>query len=252
MRFKLGLPNNIFANMLASALPREFFSFYYLSNSEILKGLVNGEIDIAIMPSLEILNENKLFVSRKLGVAFDGPLSDDYLYYAKNSLETLKLAGSTSMNEILLSKILFKENYETEVNLEVVASPPEKFDENYLVSGNENFDGALYEKGDSFAEHVANFLEAPYLKYIIVSLHKENIEMVHQNVYAPESEIEITFPTLLSTLGYDEKTIDFIKTNFDGLYFELTQTEIDGFDEMRKLPFYYGLFEEVKDINFVE
>ncbi len=252
MRFKLGLPNNLFANLLASALPREFFSYYYLSNSEILKGLINGEIDIAIVPSLEILNENNLFISKKIGIAFDGPLSDDYFYYAKNSLETLKFAGSVSLNEILLSRVLFKENYGVDLAQEVVSTMPENFTENYLVSGDENFRGKLFERGDSLAEHVADFIEAPYLKYAVVALHKENIEMAHQNIYNPEGEIEITFPTILRSLDFSENVIEFVKNNFDGLYFELTENEIDGYNEMRKLPFYYGFIEEVKEIEFVE
>ena len=253
MRFRVGLPNNLFANMLASVFPREFFSFYYLSNSEILKELVNEKIDLAITPSLEILNEDNLFVSKKIGVAFDGPLSDDYIYYSgKEDLISIKLAGSVSLNEILLTKLIFRENYGIELNQEVVKRVPEKIEENYLISGNVNFEKSLYEKGDSLAEHVAQFLDAPYLKYIVVSKRKENIEMLHQNIYNPESEIELSFPSLLKALGFEEKVIDFVKSNFDGLYFELTQNEIDSFDEMRKIPFYYGLFEEVKEIAFVE
>ena len=251
MRFRLGLPHNIFANMLASALPREFFSYYYLTNSEILKSLLNGKIDVAIVPSLEILNENNIFVSGKIGVAFDGPLSDDYFYYAKETIETLRIGGSVSLNEILLSKILFKENYGIDIEQKVVNDIPKTFDENFLISGNANFENEMFRQGDSMAEHVADFIEAPYLKYIVVALHKENIEMLHQNIYNPESEIEITFPSIVRSLGFGDATVNFIKENFDGLYFELTQNEIDGFDEMRKLPFYHGLFEEVKDITFV-
>lgn len=252
MRFKLGLPQNIFANMLASVLPREFFSYYYLTNSEILKGLVNGEIDLAIVPSLEILNENNLFVSSKIGIAFDGIVSDDYLYYKQNSLDSLKLVGSISLNEILLSKVLFKENYETDVRQEVLAEYDiENSAENVLVSGDENFRKNIYLHGDSFAEHVSDFLEAPYLKYILVAAHKENIEMAHQHLYAPESEIEIRFPVILKSLGFNDDVIAFVKQNFDGIYFELTEHEIDGYNEMRKLPFYYGFVEEVKEITFV-
>ncbi len=251
MRFKIGLPDNIFTNMLASSFPREFYSFYYLSNSEILKSLINEQIDLAIIPSLEIQNENKIYVSRKLGIAFDGPLSDDYLYYVKDTLNVLKIAGSVSLNEILLSKIIFKENYDTEPIQEVLPSVPSSFSENFLVSGDENFTLGIYQKGDSFAEHVSDFIDTPYLKYIVVSLHKENIEMLHQNTFNPEAEIEVTFPSILKSLGYNEKIIDFVKQNFDGIYFEQTENEINGFEEMRKLPFYYGYFEEVKDIIYV-
>jgi hypothetical protein len=44
----------------------------------------------------------------------------------------------------------------------------------------------------------------------------------------------------------------FFKERFNQVYFELTDNEVEGLKELIKLPFYFGLFEEIFEIKLVE
>ena len=66
-----------------------------------------------------------------------------------------------------------------------------------------------------------------------------------------EEQLEITSKGIMNKKGFDKTAIEFVLHNFNTLYFELTETEIDGYKDLRQIPYYYGLTEELKEIIFV-
>ncbi len=253
MRIRLGIPQTIFADLFISAFPAEFFSVTQLTNPELHSFLSDGKIDAALLPSLEIINDEALFVSKRFGIAFDGVLSDDYLYFPKNpkNINKLSLAGTVSLNEIVLSRVIFRENYNIEVEQNVIPTIENAPDSSLLVSGDINFANGNFMHGDSFAELIADFIDTPYLKYILAANNKSILEFINQNIIKIEEQLEITSKGILKKKGFDKGAIDFVLQNFNTLYFELTETEINGYKELRQIPFYYGLTEEMKEVTFV-
>ncbi len=253
MRIRLGIPQTIFADLFVSAFPKEFFSVTQLSNTELLNFLASGQIDLALIPSLEIINEENIFVSKNFGISFDGPLSDDYLYFPKNekNLSKVALAGTVSLNEVILSKVIFRENYFFEIEQKVLSSLKDAEDSTLIASGDINFANGNFSHGDSFAEYVAEFIDAPYLKFVLVSLSKENIEFVNNNLVRVEEQLMLSVKSLLMKKGFPDEAIIFFLDNLDSVYFELTEIEIEGYEDLRKVPFYYGLTDEIKEITFV-
>jgi len=253
MRLRLGIPDTIFAEIFVSAFPKEFFAVSRHGNHGLLELLELGEIDLALIPSLEIIGTDNLFVSGKFGIAFDGPVSDDYVYFPKDekNLAKVGLAGNVSMNEVVLSKVLFLENYNLEIEQKVLSSLKEVEDSTLISSGDINLANGNYTHGESFSELVAEFIDAPYLKFVLVSTVKENIEFVNNQVAGLEEQLEITAKSILEKKGFTRQVSDFITGNFNSIYFELTEIEVNGYEDLRKIPFYYGLIEELKEIAFV-
>ncbi len=253
MRLRLGIPNTIFAEMFVSVFPKEFFAVSKHGNHVLLELLTLGEIDLALIPSLEIIGTDNLFVSEKFGIAFDGPVSDDYIYFPKDekNLAKVGLTGNVSMNEIVLSKVIFRENYNLEIEQKVLSTLKDVEDTTLISSGDINLANDNYTHGESFSELVAEFIDAPYLKFALVSTVKENIEFVNNQIAAVEEQLEIISKSVLNKAGFSRKTVDFITGNFNSVYFEITEIEKNGYEDLRKIPFYYGLVEEVKEIAFV-
>ena len=83
---KLIIPKNIYSALFALSLPDELKdSICVESSSLISREVKNGNADIALMPSLDLLKNNDLFVSKKIGISFDGLLSNSYLHLVPES-----------------------------------------------------------------------------------------------------------------------------------------------------------------------
>lgn len=101
-----------------------------------MKELLKDQETLAFIPSLDLINHKDLYVSSKFCIGFESYISNSYLYFASaaNEFEKVLLKGDVSANEVLLSKIIFKEiyNIQPEIELDVY----EKFNDakNYLVS----------------------------------------------------------------------------------------------------------------------
>ena len=253
MRLRLGIPNTIFADIFVSAFPKEFFHVTKHGNHELVELLELGEIDLALIPSLEIIGTDNLFVSKRFGIAFDGPVSDDYIYFPKDekNLAKVGLAGNVSMNEVVLSKVIFRENYNIEIEQKVLETLRNVEDSTLISSGNINFANENYRYGESFAELVAEFIDAPYLKFVLVSTVKTNLEFVNNQITELEEQLEVLAKSILKKSGFPTVTSEFVMSNFNSVYFELTEIETAGYEDLRRIPFYYGLVEELKEIAFV-
>ena len=253
MRLRLGIPDTIFADIFVSAFPKEFFHVTKHGNHELLELLELGQIDLALIPSLEIIGTDNLFVSKRFGIAFDGAVSDDFIYFPKNekNLSKVGLAGNVSMNEVVLSKVIFRENYNIEIEQKVLETLRDVEDSTLISSGDINYANENYKHGESFSELVAEFIDAPYLKFVLASTVKNNIEFVNNQISGLEEEIEVLTKSILKKFGFSPVAAEFIMNNFNSVYFELTETETEGYEDLRKIPFYYGLVEELKEIVFV-
>ena len=78
--------------------------------------------------------------------------------------------------DVILSKIIFKELYDSDIEIAIQTKLDAKISGNYLLAGDENFNNARFEKGISIAEEVIDLISAPFVSYILASNNKNILE----------------------------------------------------------------------------
>ncbi len=77
---------------------------------------------VALIPTMDLINNKDLYISKSFGISFDGALSNSYLYYRaeQKDIKRINIAGDVSAVEVILCKILFKEIYNTEIEIGIL------------------------------------------------------------------------------------------------------------------------------------
>ncbi|MBL1212030.1 MAG: hypothetical protein HND52_01615 [Ignavibacteriae bacterium] len=251
---KLVIPQNIYSAFFALSLDdKQKENVISKPSSLITKSIQSGEADIALIPSLDLINNRELFVSQKIAISFDGFLSNAYLYFKpnQNDFKNLFLQGDVSANEVILSKIIFSEMYDSqvEIKLDTEETKLEKF--NYLICGDENYNKKLMNKGLSFADEIAEYLDFPYTNYLLAAKNENALTEFTQSLTDLDKKVEDNIGNYLDKMQYQKELTETLKANINSVYFELTDNEIDGLNELLRLPFFHGIIEEVVEINYV-
>jgi hypothetical protein len=134
---------------------------------------------------LELITNKNLFVSKSVGISFEDQLSNSFIYYEPGLKEIvkLKLAGDISSMEVILSKIIFKELYDSDIEIAIQTKLDTKIIGNYLIAGDENYNNARFEKGISIAEVVSEIISAPFANYVLASNDKNLLEEYTSKLY---------------------------------------------------------------------
>ena len=85
-----------------------------VKDSSLLTQELNFDEDaVALIPSLDLINQRDLKVSSKLGISFEGLLSNSYVYFnhTNDEISKIMLRGDISSNDVIMSKIIFQERY---------------------------------------------------------------------------------------------------------------------------------------------
>jgi len=152
---KLILPKNVFSDILKTALPQEYGKeILYQESSLICKSLEYNMEAVALIPSLELVNNRNLFVSNKIALSFDGALSNSYFYFieGEKNFQKIYLRGDISLNEILLAKILFAEKYSAQIDITLDTNKTAEKGRDYIIAGDENFHLRDYQSAISLAD----------------------------------------------------------------------------------------------------
>lgn len=250
---KLILPPNVFAKLFAATLPKSLFTeIIYRPASLISKDLLLDTQAIGIIPSLDLLTNKTFNISSKAAISFDGPLSNSYLYFAEEkNLTSLNLRGDISLNEIILSKIIFEEYFS--LSTEIVLDTAEKsdFSKNLLIAGNENYENNYFMKGLSFADEVSELLDLPYVNYLFASQDKESIQALNNNFEDVDLMIEKFLKENTSGI-IDHKITEHLLSNFNSVYFEFTENEKIALEELIKLTYFHRIVDDIFDIKFID
>ncbi|MEW6653692.1 MAG: hypothetical protein AB1394_09505 [Bacteroidota bacterium] len=250
---KLYLPDNIFAELFKSAIPDGIESIFKPS-SLVVKELEINTQSLALIPSLELINNKDLLVSIKFGISFDGLLSNSYLYFVESQrdFDKVLVRGDVSKNEILLSKILFEELYSSKAELLLDTSDMTSERNNYLICGKENFVKQKYLKGISLADEIAEMLNRPYINYLLVSKDRDSLTNFTKSIQTKLcGVIEESLPRFLNELNIPDSEKDFITANFGSVNFDITEKEEHGLNELIKLMYYHGIIDDMFDVKFV-
>jgi len=249
------IPQNIFSAIFAMSLPDEMKKNVEVKPASIIcTELENDDNAIGLMPSMDLFKHKDFYVSSKLGVSFDGVLSNTYIYFEPEQLDfkELFLRGDVSTNEIILSKILFSEKYSRDVNVVLDTKDIDLDNNNYIIAGNENLEYNPLDRGMSFADQIASLIDYPYVNFILASKKEGNVVEMEQTQTELDKKIEDNIEKYLSKIELKDNLYDSIVSEIGTVYYEMTQNEKEALSELLQLPFYRGIFEEIVDIKFVK
>lgn len=253
MKTKLYLPGNIFSKIFLSEINKDSESEkQFVPAALVVKNLIEDKNALGLIPTLDLITNKDLFVSSKIGISFDALLSNSYIHF-KEEQETISeifLKGDISTNEVILSKILFKEFYNVNIKTTLLSNEPSDFNDNVLIAGDQNYEKELFLNGLSFSEEVIELINAPYVNFILAS-SSEDVLREFENTYRPEFEKGHTekYKNYLSALT--STTLDFLSVNIQHLVFDLDEQDIEGIKFLLQMPYYYGLIKEMIDVKFV-
>ncbi len=251
---RLIIPNNIFATLfLLSIDESERPEVLVKDSSLIVSELENDENSIALIPSLDLIDNRELYVSSKLGLAFEGLLSNTYVYYLENNSEISKvfLRGDVSKNEVILSKIIFRERYniEPEFSLDINQSIDE--DKNYLVTGSQNWNNNFYKMGVSFSEQISDILEFPYVNFLFASKNENLLRDFNKQFADVTKSVINSLEPNLQKIDLSDEVNNFILKEIPFVYFDFTDAESEGLKELLQLAYYHQIFDDIFNIKFV-
>lgn len=253
MKTKLLLPQNIFSKIFLSELNlTDQYSIEFTSAALISKKLVEDENAIGLIPTLDLLAHKDLFVSSKVGISFNALLSNSYIHFkeGQEKLEQIFLKGDVTSNEIILSKILFKEFYDIDVSSALVKDENLHIDENVLIVGDENYEKELFLHGLSFAEELIELIDTPYVNFVLASMNENVIsefnEKHRDNLLNGHTE---EYSSLLT--GFTQTSLDFISVNIQHIVFDFEEQDIEGIKAILQLPYFHGLIKDMIEVKFV-
>lgn len=251
---KIVIPKNIFGAILSLHFPDSLKEkVEVMPSSMITSEIVKGNADIGLIPSLDLLNHPELKISGEVGISFDGLLSNAYLYFApeQNRFEKINLRGDVSSNEIILTKIMFQERFDIEVEVTLDTQPVDFDENNYLIVGSENNEHVINKNGISFADQIAELIDYPYVNFVLASNDETSLTELVKHITNLDKRVEEDLFNLLSKMKLPKANEDLIVENIDSLYFELTENEREALDELMKLTYYHGILGEFKGVSFV-
>lgn len=252
---KLLLPNNIYAGLFASLLPGiTQDDIAYAGSALISKDLDEGKADVALIPSMDVLNHPQFFISGKTAVSFDGPLSNSYFYFIKQirMVKEVHLRGDVSKNEVILSKIIFAEQFDLNVEVFLDSKPFVINTKNYLVCGDDNNMNSLYESGLSLADQVSDLLEAPYVNYVLASKDENVLKNFTSGLSSLDKAFEDNFDNVAPQLNASADMIANLRQNINAVYFDMTEVEKKSLADLIRLPYFTGLIENIEEIKLID
>lgn len=247
------IPQNIFSALFALSLPDKYKDKIIIKESSLIsKDLEKNINDVGLIPSLDLLKHEDLFVSKKIGISFDGILSNSYFYFIpeQTTFNKILLKGDLSSNDIILSKILFPEQFGVEPEFAIDVSPINFENNNYLIVGMENESYPITQNGISFSEQIDGMINLPYVNFVLASYNKDSILEVENELVDLSEIIEKKIGELIGKLKLDNDLQNYLLDNFQSVYYDFTEIEMEGLSELLKLPYYHGITKDLIDIKF--
>lgn len=246
---KLFFPDNIFSRILVNQLDEDLKSEIVFNPSVNISTMVKQNGTVGLIPTLDLITNKDLFVSKGVGISFEGTLSNSYIYYANQSdVSEIKIAGDISTVEIILSKILFNELYKKDININIQTKLPAKDNnDNIIIVGDDNFRDERINGAISFAEEVVEVISAPFVNFILASPKSDLLDE-----YGEKMKSHLNNGKLKSSkVDFDLAGASFIQNNLDKVFFNLNEQDIEGINQLIRLPFYYGILKNIIEVKFL-
>lgn len=253
MKARIITPNNIFSKIFISEINlSDDYQIELQPASLISQKLVEDNNAIGLIPTMDLLSSKELFVSSEIGISFNALLSNSYIYF-RNEQETIEeifLAGDVSSNEIILSKILFKEFYDLDVKPTLAKNIEAHEKDNLLIVGDENYKKDHFLKGLSFSEEVIELISAPYVNFALAGSSEKQIKEFTAKYKADfKNGHAEDFQELLK--GLTATSLDFISTNIQHIIFDFEDQDLEGIKSLLQMPYYHGIIKNLIEVKLV-
>jgi len=253
METKLYLPQNIFSRIFSSELQGENkIQTEHIPSSLIAKRISEEKNSVGLIPTLDLIANKDLFISSKIGISFDALLSNAYIHFKEEqtTIDEIFLKGDVTSNEVILSKILFKEFYDVDIKTTLLNKELADLSENILIVGDDNFEGEIFLNGLSFSEEIIELIDAPYVNFVLAgksdSIIKEfNSSFIEVFKIGHSEKYNELVPKLSQT------SIDFITVNIQHLVFDFDDQDLEGIKLLLQMPYYHGLLKEMIEVKYV-
>jgi len=248
------LPDNIFARILSSALSDEDKNnLKHYPSSLLSKNVIETKNSVALIPTLDLLSHKDIFVSRSIGISFDEPISNSYLYFNRDekNIKEIVLSGDVSSNEAILTKILFSETYGIDIQLSIEKPDGGSPSKNRILVGDRNFLEGDINSAIGFTEEIIELISAPYINFVFASESENALKNFH-------SKYSNTISSLSSTEVFEDITENFsipskkyLTENLQHVVFDFDEQDLEGIKRLLELPFYHGILSDMIDVKFV-
>ncbi|MCP4971757.1 MAG: hypothetical protein GY932_14320 [Arcobacter sp.] len=248
------IPNNIYTALFAlCAKDKQEINLIVKESSLITRELLTVENSVALIPSLDLIQHKDLFVSKNYSISFTDVLSNSYLYFSSESeaINNLILKGDISSNEVILSKIVFKEKFNLSPEISLDTSENILTDKTYLISGSNNWVDDKFEKAASFSEYISESLDVPYINFVLASNDEEVLKEFVAKLDKLNLALESKIDSFLKDLDYSEIATHFIKEAITSVSFDTTEENIFALEELLQMVFFHQVYDELIDVNFV-
>lgn len=253
MNTKFYLPSNIFSHILLSEIEdKSGLEFEFVPSSLIVKNILSDKDSIGLIPTMDLITNKELFVSSEIGISFDALLSNAYIHFKEEqeTIDELLLKGDVSSNEVILSKILFKEFYDVEIKTTLLSREVTDFKNNILITGDENYEKELFLNGLSFAEEIIELINAPYVNFVLAGNSEESLKTFNaaykENLSAAHKEnFDDLFP------NFPQTSLDFLSVNIQHLVFDFEDQDREGINQLLQMPYFHGMIKEMIDVKLV-
>jgi hypothetical protein len=246
-------PDNYFARLFFHNFEKEVKdSIRYFPSSLITSELLKDESSVALIPAIDLIKNPGLHISKLFGISFEGSLSNSYIYYGQENknITEINLAGDMSSCEVILSKILFKELYDSELKIVLSTSSEIESNKNYIITGNKNFDNDYFVQGFSFAEEMVELINLPYVNYIVASKNPDLIKEFNSIAGAPINKfIEKPEEAIIAIIPLNIQ--EYFAANVSNLIFKYDEQDIEGIVQLLQLPYFHGLINDIVVLNLV-
>ena len=253
MKTKFYLPQNIFSQIFLSELENKSeCEFEFLPSSLIVKRISNEKNSVGLIPTMDLLSNKDLFVSSEIGISFNALLSNSYIHFKgeQETIDELFLRGDVTSNEVILSKILFKEFYDVEVKTTLLNREVIDFNDNILIIGDENYKKELFLNGLSFAEEIIELINAPYVNFVLAGNSEEMLKDFNSKYKSSitkghEDNFDGLFP------DFPQTSLDFLSVNIQHLVFDFEDQDREGINQLLQMPYYHGMIKDIIEVKFV-
>jgi len=249
---KLLFPQNIFSSLLVETLPKEIVEgISYTQSSVLYSELETGRYDAVLIPSLEIIKDKELLVSRKMCIAFHSFLCNSYIYFSpeQKELTSLSVMGDISAHDVILGKYLFSEMYSKNVEFNLVTEKNKDVDlQNLMVVGDNNFENMKMLTAMSMSEEVSEMISFPYVNYILVSKSKAVIDELNKlpdlnHIFDEDVE------RIINCQNISKEAKEYILEQAGALSFVMGENEEHGLVELLRLPYFYGMIDDIVELK---
>ncbi|NUM61269.1 MAG: hypothetical protein HUU44_03850 [Ignavibacteriaceae bacterium] len=250
---KFYVPKNIFSQILISEISdKSTLDIEFFPASLIAKEISGKKNTVGLIPSMDLITNRDLFVSSEIGISFNALLSNSYIHFKEEqeTINELLLKGDVSSNEVILSKILFKEFYDVEIKTTLLNREVADFKDNILIAGDENYQKELFLNGLSFSEEIIELLNAPYVNFVLASFSEDAIkefssDYKNQFQNGHSENFNELFPS------FPQSSLDFLSVNIQHLIFDFDEQDREGITQLLQMPYYHGLIKDIIDVKFV-